>query len=146
MHPTDLHTKVANSHLEQKKIAIGCSTTRVSQFEYLIRLEAAGHTVLVDVTAAVGQTTFTDVPSGAQSVDITATVHQQILPLTHITWWTITYNGLVSDLNIEVVFHNTSMIGAFLNSSFLESSLIKTHWRRRSGGRRQDVRNRGNTD
>lgn len=145
MHPKDVHAKDENSHLEQNILLLDAAQ-QVPQLEYLIRLEAAGHTVLVDVTAAVGQTTFTDVPSGAQSVDITATVHQQILPLTHITWWTITYNGLVSDLNIEVVFHNTSMIGAFLNSSFLESSLIKTHWRRRSGGRRQDVRNRGKTD
>ena len=109
------HASSSKFSFGTNNLAIGCSTTRVPQFEYLIRLEAAGHTVLVDVTAAIGQTTFTDVLSGAQSVDITATVHQQLLPLTHITWWTITYNGLVSDLNIEVVFHDTSMIGAFLN-------------------------------
>lgn len=57
---------------------------------HLIGLKAAGHTILVDATAAVGQAAFTDVLSGAGSVDITAAVHQQVFPLTHVTCKTST--------------------------------------------------------
>lgn len=53
--------------------------------QHLVRLEAAGHAVLVDAAAAVGQTALTHVLPGARCVHVTAPVHQQVLPLTHIT-------------------------------------------------------------
>lgn len=52
---------------------------------HLVGLEAAGHTVLVDAAAAVGQTALTHVLPGARRVHVTASVHQQVLPLTHVT-------------------------------------------------------------
>lgn len=51
----------------------------------LIRLEAARHAILVDATAAVGQTAFTNVLSAAGSIDVTAAINQQVFPLTDIT-------------------------------------------------------------
>lgn len=51
----------------------------------LIRLEAARHAILVDATAAICQTAFTDVLSGAGSVDVTAAVNQQVFSLADIT-------------------------------------------------------------
>lgn len=51
----------------------------------LVRLKAAGDAVLVHTAAAVGQAALTDVLPGARRIHITATVHQQILPLAHVT-------------------------------------------------------------
>lgn len=51
----------------------------------LIRLQATGHTVLVDAAAAVGQAAFADVLSAAGSVDVAAAVDQQVFPLTDIS-------------------------------------------------------------
>lgn len=51
----------------------------------LIGLKAAGHAVLVDAAAAICQAAFTDVLPGAGSVNITASVHQQVFPLTNVT-------------------------------------------------------------
>lgn len=62
MHPKDVHAKDENSHLEQNILLLDAAQ-QVPQLEYLIRLEAAGHTVLVDVAAAIGQTAFTNVLS-----------------------------------------------------------------------------------
>lgn len=53
--------------------------------DYLVRLEAARHAILIDVTAAIGQAAFTNVLSGAGSVDVTAAINKQVLPLTDIT-------------------------------------------------------------
>lgn len=58
--------------------------------DYLIRLEAARHAILVDAAAAVGQAAFTNVLSGAGSIDVTAAIHQQVFPLTDITCKTLT--------------------------------------------------------
>ena len=52
---------------------------------YLIRLQAARNAVLIDAAAAVGQAAFTDVLSGAGSVDVAAAVNQQVFSLTDIT-------------------------------------------------------------
>lgn len=52
---------------------------------HLVGLEAAGHAVLVDAAAAIGQTALAHVLPGAWCVHVTAPVHQQVLPLTYIT-------------------------------------------------------------
>ena len=57
--------------------------------DYLIRLEAARHAVLVDTTAAVGQAAFTNVLSGAGSIDVTAAINQQVFSLTDVTCKTL---------------------------------------------------------
>lgn len=51
----------------------------------LVRLQAAGHTEFIDVAAAVSQAAFTQVLPRAGGVHITATIHEQILPLADIT-------------------------------------------------------------
>lgn len=53
--------------------------------DYLIRLEATRHAILIDAAAAVGQATFTNVLSGGGSIDVTAAINQQVLSLTDIT-------------------------------------------------------------
>ncbi len=58
--------------------------------DYLIRLEATRHAILIDAAAAVGQAAFTNVLSAARSVDVTAAVDQQIFPLADITCKTCT--------------------------------------------------------
>lgn len=62
-----------------------CSVQKTLQKRLLVRLKAAGDAVLVHAAAAVAQAALTDVLPGARRIHITATVHQQILPLTHIT-------------------------------------------------------------
>lgn len=57
--------------------------------EYLIRLQAARHAILIDAAAAVGQAAFTNVLPAAGSVDVTAAVNQQVFPLTDITCKTL---------------------------------------------------------
>lgn len=57
--------------------------------DYLIRLEATRHAILVDTTAAVGQAAFTNVLPAAGSIDVTATVNQQVFSLADITWKTL---------------------------------------------------------
>ena len=53
---------------------------------YLAGLQAAGHAVLVSAAAAVGQAAVTAVLLRAGDVDVTAAVHQQILPFTNVSW------------------------------------------------------------
>lgn len=53
---------------------------------YLIRLQAAGHAVLVRATAAIGQAAVTAVLLCAGDIDVTAAIHQQILPFTNVSW------------------------------------------------------------
>lgn len=53
--------------------------------DYLIRLEAARHAILIDATAAVGEAAFTNVLPGAGGIDVTAAINQQVLSLAHIT-------------------------------------------------------------
>ncbi len=65
--------------------------------DYLIRLEAARHAILVDATAAVGQAAFTNVLSAAGSIDITAPVNQQVFSLTDITYKTLTQISIYID-------------------------------------------------
>lgn len=54
--------------------------------DHLIRLQATGHTVLIDAAAAVGQAAFADVLSAAGGVDVAAAVDQQVFPLTDVSW------------------------------------------------------------
>lgn len=56
--------------------------------DYLIRLEATRHAVLVDAAAAVGQAAFTDILSAAGSIYIAAAVNQQVFSFANITWKT----------------------------------------------------------
>lgn len=57
---------------------------------HLAGLQAAGHAVLVDAAAAVGQAAVTAVQPRAGHVHIAAAVHQQVLPLTDVAWKTPT--------------------------------------------------------
>lgn len=77
--------KVILDRREQIPESIRRSVKEALQQRLLVGLEAAGHAVLVDAAAAVGQTALTHVLTGARSIHITATVHQQVLSLTHIT-------------------------------------------------------------
>ncbi len=43
--------------------------------DYLIRLKATRHAILIDATAAVGKAAFTNVLSAAGSIDVTAAVN-----------------------------------------------------------------------
>lgn len=52
---------------------------------YLIRLQAAGHAVLVRAAAAIGQAAVTAVLLCAGDIDVTAAIHQQILPFTNVS-------------------------------------------------------------
>lgn len=56
----------------------------------LIGLKAARHTIFVDATAAIGQAAFTNVLSGAGSIDVTAAINQQVFSLADITCKTLT--------------------------------------------------------
>lgn len=51
---------------------------------HLAGLEAAGHTVLVDAAAAVGEAAVTAVQLCAGHVDITTAIYQQVLSLTDV--------------------------------------------------------------
>lgn len=62
-----------------------CTIQEALEERLLIRLEAARHAILVDAAAAVGQAAFTNVLSGAGSIDVTAAIHQQVFPLTDVT-------------------------------------------------------------
>lgn len=53
---------------------------------YLAGLQATGHAVLVGAAAAVGQAAVTAVLLCARDVDVTAAIHQQILPFTNVPW------------------------------------------------------------
>lgn len=57
---------------------------------YLAGLQAAGHAVLVDAAAAIGQAAVTAVQLRAGHVHIAAAIHQQVLPLTDVAWKTVT--------------------------------------------------------
>lgn len=57
---------------------------------YLAGLQAAGHAVLVDAAAAIGQAAVTAVQLCAGHVHIAAAIHQQVLPLTDVAWKTVT--------------------------------------------------------
>lgn len=50
----------------------------------LAGLQAAGHTVLIDAAAAIGQAALTAVQLRAGHVPIAATIHLQVLPLTDV--------------------------------------------------------------
>jgi len=65
--------------------AFGCAIQEALKERLLIRLEAARHAILIDATAAVGQAAFTNVLSGAGSIDVAATINQQVFSLTDIT-------------------------------------------------------------
>lgn len=65
--------------------------------DYLIRLEATRHAILIDATAAVGQAAFTNVLSAAGSVDVTAAVYQQVFSLADIACKTLTQIGIRID-------------------------------------------------
>lgn len=62
-----------------------CTIQEALEERLLIGLEATGHAILIDAAAAVGQAAFTDVLSGAGSVDVTAAINQQVFPLADIT-------------------------------------------------------------
>lgn len=62
-----------------------CTIQETLEQRLLIRLEAARHAILIDAAAAVGQAAFTDVLSGAGSVDVTTAINQQVFSLTDIT-------------------------------------------------------------
>lgn len=51
----------------------------------LIRLETARYAILIDAAAAICQTAFANVLSGAGSIDVAAAVNQQVFSLTDIT-------------------------------------------------------------
>lgn len=65
--------------------------------DYLIRLEAARHAILIDTTAAIGQAAFTNVLSAAESIDVTATIDQQVFSLADITCETLTQRSMHVD-------------------------------------------------
>lgn len=56
-----------------------------SSSPYLVGLQAAGNAVFVSAAAAIGQTAITAVLLGAWDVDITAAIHQQVLPFTNVS-------------------------------------------------------------
>lgn len=65
--------------------AVSCTIQEALEKKLLIRLETARHAVLIDAAAAVCKAAFTDVLSGAGSIDVTAAVNQQVFSLTDIT-------------------------------------------------------------
>lgn len=65
--------------------------------DYLIGLEAARHAILIDAAAAVGQAAFTNVLSGAGSIDVTAAVNQQVFSLADIPCKTLTQISIYID-------------------------------------------------
>lgn len=73
----DGHEEVLECH--------GCAVEEALQEKLLAGLQAAGHTVLIGTTAAMGQAAITAVLLRAGDVDITAAVHQQILPFTNVS-------------------------------------------------------------
>jgi len=72
----DSHEKVLERH--------GCPVEEALQEKLLAGLQAAGHAVLVGAAAAMGQAAVTAVLLGAGDVDVTAAVHQQVLPFTNV--------------------------------------------------------------
>jgi len=74
----DSHEKVLERH--------GCPVEEALQEKLLAGLQAAGHAVLVGAAAAMGQAAVTAVLLGAGDVDVTAAVHQQVLPFTNVAW------------------------------------------------------------
>lgn len=73
----DGHEEVLECH--------SCPVEEALQEKLLVGLQAAGDAVLVSATAAVGQAAVTAVLLGARGVDVTAAIHQQILPFTNIS-------------------------------------------------------------
>lgn len=65
--------------------AFCCSIQEALQKLLLVWLQAAGNAVLIHTAAAIGQAALAEVLAGAGVIDITAAVHQQILPLTDKT-------------------------------------------------------------
>lgn len=76
--------KVVLYRREEVLEPVSCPVQETLQQRLLVRLQTAGHTVLVDTAAAVVQAALTDVLSGTGGVDIAAAVHQQVLPLTDV--------------------------------------------------------------
>lgn len=64
--------------------AFCCSVQESLQEGLLVGQQAAGHAVLIDVTAAVGPAAPAHVLPGAGGVHVTAAVHQQVAALTHV--------------------------------------------------------------
>lgn len=62
-----------------------CPVEKALQEKLLVGLQAAGNAVLVSAAAAVGQAAITAVLLGARDVDITAAIHQQVLPFTNVS-------------------------------------------------------------
>lgn len=62
-----------------------CTIQEALKERLLIGLEAARHAILINATAAVGQAAFTNVLSGAGSIDVTAAVNQQVFSLADVT-------------------------------------------------------------
>lgn len=63
-------------HCSEKILETFCSSVQKSlQKRLLIRLEATGDTELIDTTAAIDQTAFTDILSCAGSIYITTSIH-----------------------------------------------------------------------
>lgn len=62
-----------------------CTIQEALKERLLIRLEAARHAILIDATATIGQAAFTNVLSGAGSIDVTAAVNQQVFSLADVT-------------------------------------------------------------
>lgn len=62
-----------------------CTIQETLEQRLLIRLEAARHAIFIDAAAAVGQAAFTNILSGAGSIDVTAAINQQVFSLTDIT-------------------------------------------------------------
>ena len=79
------HRKILMLNVKCKQKNERRRSTR-SDSPYLAGLQAAGDTVLVGATAATGQAAVTAVLLRARDVDVTAAVHQQISPLTNVTW------------------------------------------------------------
>lgn len=65
--------------------AFCCSIQEAFKQRLLIRLKAARHTIFIYIATAIGETAFADVLPGAWSINITASIDQQIFPITNIS-------------------------------------------------------------
>lgn len=62
-----------------------CTIQEALKKKLLIGLETAWHAILIDATASIGQATFTNVLSGAGSIDVTAAINEQVFSLADIS-------------------------------------------------------------
>ena len=76
---------IFNNH-EEVLECHSCAAEEALQEKSLAGLQAAGHTVVIGTTAAMGQAAITAVLLRAGDIDITAAVHQQILSFTNVSW------------------------------------------------------------